>query len=142
MWVVDELRSARPDIVFSTDFIVGFPGETDEDFELTMSLLREVGFHSSFSFKYSPRPGTPALKLVERSPVDPDVAKERLIALQALQREISKSANQQFIGQTFPVLVEGASPREPNHLFGRTSTFKGVHFEGTADLVRGSETSL
>ncbi len=135
LWVVDQLREARPDIVFSTDFIIGFPGETDDDFELTMSLLREVGFHSSFSFKYSPRPGTSALKLVERTPVEPAVATERLIALQALQREISRTVNQRIIGQTCQVLVEGASPREPNHLFGRTSTFKGVHFEGSTDLV-------
>ena len=73
LWVVDQLRSARPDIVFSTDFIVGFPGETDEDFEQTLTLLQEVGFHFSFSFKYSPRPGTPALKLIERSQLIPQL---------------------------------------------------------------------
>ncbi len=135
LWVVEQLFNARPDMVLSTDFIVGFPGETDEDFQQTLSLLQEVGFHSSFSFKYSPRPGTPALKLVERDPVTPEVASARLIELQRLQREISIEANKKTIGQTFDVLVEGASPREPNLLFGRTSTFKGVHFEGTPDLV-------
>ena len=125
LWVVEQLLNARPDLVFSTDFIVGFPGETDADFQETLTLLQEVGFHSSFSFKYSPRPGTPALKLVERDPVPPEVASARLMELQALQRQISISANKQTIGQTFDVLVEGNSPREPNLLFGRTSTFKG-----------------
>ena len=75
--VVDQLREARPDISLSTDFIIGFPGETEEDFELTMSLLEEVKFSSSFSFKYSQRPNTPALKLVDRDPVDPQVAGQR-----------------------------------------------------------------
>ncbi len=135
LWVVEQLLNARPDMVLSTDFIVGFPGETDEDFQQTLSLLQEVGFHSSFSFKYSPRPGTPALKLVERDPVTPEVASARLSELQRLQRQISIEANKKTIGQTFDVLVEGASPREPNLLFGRTSTFKGVHFSGTPDLV-------
>lgn len=135
LWVVDELRNARPDIVFSTDFIVGFPGESDDDFEQTLSLLQEVGFHSSFSFKYSPRPGTPALKLIERNPIDPAVASARLTELQQIQRQISIQANQTVVGQTLDVLVEGHSPREPNLLFGRTSTFKGVHFEGAPDLV-------
>ena len=135
LWVVEQLLNARPDMVLSTDFIVGFPGETDEDFQQTLSLLQEVGFHSSFSFKYSPRPGTPALKLVERDPVTSEVASARLSELQRLQRQISIEANKKTIGQTFDVLVEGASPREPNLLFGRTSTFKGVHFSGTPDLV-------
>ena len=135
LWVVDQLLSARPDMVFSTDFIIGFPGETDEDFQQTLSLLQEVGFHSSFSFKYSPRPGTPALKLMERGAVSPEVASARLTELQTLQRKISVGVNKKTIGQTFDVLVEGASPREPNLLFGRTSTFKGVHFEGTSDLI-------
>lgn len=135
LWVVDELRKARPDIVFSTDFIVAFPGETDEDFAQTLTLLQEVGFHSSFSFKYSPRPGTPALKLMDRNPIDPALASERLTELQRIQREISIMANQAVVGQTLDVLVEGNSPREPNLLFGRTSTFKGVHFEGSPALV-------
>ena len=135
LWVVDQLLSARPDMVFSTDFIMGFPGETDEDFQQTLSLLQEVGFHSSFSFKYSPRPGTSALKLMERGAVSPEIASARLTELQTLQRNISREVNKKTIGQTFDVLVEGSSPRERNLLFGRTSTFKGVHFEGTADLI-------
>ena len=133
--VVDGLLSARPDLVFSTDFIVGFPGETDEDFAQTMSLLEEVGFHSSFSFKYSPRPGTPALKLVDKDPVSAQVAGDRLMELQNRQRVLSLAANQQYLNRVEMVLVEGSSPREPNLLFGRTSTFKGVHFEGPTDLI-------
>ena len=135
LWVVEQLLNARPDLVFSTDFIVGFPGETDKDFQETLTLLQEVGFHSSFSFKYSPRPGTSALRLVERDPVSTKVASARLMELQTLQRQISISANKQTIGQSYEVLVEGNSPREPSLLFGRTSTFKGVHFEGTPDLI-------
>ena len=133
--VVDQLRDARPDIVFSTDFIVGFPGETEEDFRQTMSLLEEVRFHSSFSFVYSPRPGTPALKLVDRDPLEASVAKNRLIELQALQQRISKEENRRLIGSAQMVLVEGVSPREQDLLFGRTSTFKGVHFQGSPALI-------
>lgn len=135
LWVVDELRKARPDIALSTDFIVGFPGETDADFQETMSLLETVGFHSSFSFIYSPRPGTPAVKLQEKDAVDLEIASQRLMELQALQRKLSLQAHKDLVESVQYVLVEGHSPREPNLLFGRTSTFKGVHFQGTPDLV-------
>lgn len=133
--VVEQLREARPDIAFSTDFIVGFPGETEEDFRETISLLETVRFHSSFSFLYSPRPGTPALKLMDRAAVDADTAKKRLIELQALQQRISKEENHKLIGSAQLVLVEGGSPREEKLLFGRTGTFKGVHFEGDRSLI-------
>ena len=135
LWVVDELHKARPDIALSTDFIVGFPGETDADFQETMSLLETVGFHSSFSFIYSPRPGTPAVKLQEKDAVDLEIASQRLMELQALQRKLSLQAHKDLVESVQYVLVEGHSPREPNLLFGRTSTFKGVHFQGTPDLV-------
>ena len=135
LWVVDELRKARPDIALSTDFIVGFPGETDADFQETMSLLETVGFHSSFSFIYSPRPGTPAVKLQEKDAVDLEIASQRLMELQNLQRKLSLQAHKDLIESVQYVLVEGHSPREPNLLFGRTSTFKGVHFQGTPDLI-------
>ena len=103
--VVDQLRAARPDIVLSTDFIIGFPGETEEDFEQTMSLLEEVRFHSSFSFKYSERPGTPALKLVEKTPVDQILAGERLMRLQKRQREIAQEEHNLLEGMVLPVLI-------------------------------------
>ena len=132
--VVDQLRDARPDIVLSTDFIVGFPGETEEDFEQTMTLLDEVGFESSFSFKYSPRPGTPALRLL-KDEVPPDVAQARLVRLQARQREISRSAHERMAGQVIDVLVEGPSKYDESVVCGRTGTFKMVNFPGGMDLV-------
>ena len=132
--VVDQLRSARPNIILSTDFIVGFPGETEEDFEETMSLLDEVGFASSFSFKYSQRPGTPALKLL-KDEVSPDVAQARLMRLQTRQREISRSLNEAMAGQTLDVLVEGPSRYDEGVVCGRTSGFQMVNFPGSLALV-------
>jgi len=118
----------------STDFILGFPGETDEDFEATMSLLDEVRFESSFSFKYSQRPGTPALRLL-KDEVPPEVAQARLAQLQLRQRDISRAANESMAGQTLSVLVEGASRYDDTVVCGRTSTFKMVNFPGRLDLV-------
>lgn len=133
--VVADLRDARPDISFSTDFILGFPGETEEDFQDTMSLLEEVRFHSSFSFKYSPRPGTPALQLVDRSPVDLITAGKRLQILQARQREIAQEENDMLAGKTLDVLVEGPSKHDPDVICGRSSTFKMVNFPGKHSMV-------
>ena len=123
--VVRQLRDARPDIILSTDFIVGFPGETDEDFEETMSLLDEVCFTSSFSFKYSQRPGTPALRLL-KDEVAPEVAQARLERLQLRQRDISKAMNAAMAGATVDVLVEGPSRYDDGVVCGRTSGFQMV----------------
>ena len=133
--VVDQLRSARPDIALSTDFIIGFPGETDEDFEQTMSLLEEVRFHSSFSFKYSERPGTPALKLVKKDPIDPILAGQRLIRLQKRQREIAQEEHLLLEGLVIPVLVEGPSRHDEGVICGRTDTFKMINFPGDLSWV-------
>ncbi|MAA78230.1 MAG: tRNA (N6-isopentenyl adenosine(37)-C2)-methylthiotransferase MiaB [Deltaproteobacteria bacterium] len=133
--VVDQLRSARPDIVLSTDFIIGFPGETDADFEQTMSLLEDVRFHSSFSFKYSERPGTPALRLVERDPIDQILAGERLMHLQKRQREIAQEEHMLLEGMVVPVLVEGPSRHDEGVICGRTHTFKTVNFPGDVAWV-------
>lgn len=133
--VVDQLRAARPDIVLSTDFIIGFPGETEEDFEQTMSLLEEVRFHSSFSFKYSERPGTPALKLVEKTPVDQILAGERLMRLQKRQREIAQEEHNLLEGMVLPVLIEGPSRHDEGVICGRTHTFKTVNFPGDVSWV-------
>lgn len=133
--VVDQLRAARPDIVLSTDFIIGFPGETDEDFAQTMSLLEEVRFHSSFSFKYSERPGTPALKLVERTPVDSMLAGTRLIELQKRQRAIAQEENLRLEGTVLSVLIEGPSRHDEGVICGRTNTFKTVNFPGDVSWV-------
>ena len=133
--VVDQLRAARPDIALSTDFIIGFPGETDEDFALTMSLLEEVRFHSSFSFKYSERPGTPALKLVEKTPVDSMLAGARLMELQKRQREIAQEEHELLEGMVLPVLIEGPSRHDEGVICGRTHTFKTVNFPGDLSWV-------
>jgi tRNA-2-methylthio-N6-dimethylallyladenosine synthase len=132
--VVAQLRDARPDIVLSTDFILGFPGETDEDFEQTMTLLDVVGFQSSYSFKYSPRPGTPALKLL-KDEVPADVAQARLVRLQARQREISIASHSAMVGAEYEILVEGPSRHDEGVVCGRTSTHKMINFPGGLELV-------
>lgn len=134
MEVVQGLREARPDISLSTDIIVGFPGETDADFEDTMSLLEAVRFEGAFSFKYSPRPGTPALRLKD-PPVPKEVMRERLSRYQKRQQEIQIESNRACEGQTLQVLVEGPSKWDPEVLCGRSSTFKMVNFAGPKELV-------
>ncbi len=134
MEVVRGLRDARPDISLSTDIIVGFPGETDADFEDTMSLLEAVRFEGSFSFKYSPRPGTPALRLKDE-PVPKKVMSERLTRYQKRQQEIQIESNHACEGKVLSVLVEGPSKWDPEVLCGRSSTFKMINFEGPKELV-------
>ena len=134
--LVDDLRAARPDLALTTDIIVGFPGETDEDFAETMSLLEAVRFHSAFSFCYSPRPGTPALRLLERNQEVPTaVSKQRLAVYQARQRTISLALNRALEGEVLDVLVEGAGRHGEGVMCGRTGTYKTVNFPGAPDLV-------
>ncbi len=133
--LVDELRQARPDLALTTDFILGFPGETDRDFEDTLDLMAAVRFHNSFSFAYSPRPGTPALTLLDRGQEVPaDVALARLQRLQARQRQLSVEANQAMVGGVFPVLVEGWSRHDEGVVCGRTGSFKMINFPGDPSL--------
>ncbi len=124
---VERLRHARPGIALTTDLIVGFPGETEADFEETLSLVEEVGFVDSFSFKYSPRPGTPAVRrgLV---PVDPARAQERLERLQTLQRSITLREHQRRVGERVRVLVEGPSRRGGAQQTGRCPQNRVVNF--------------
>jgi tRNA-2-methylthio-N6-dimethylallyladenosine synthase len=124
--VVARLRAARPDIALSTDFIVGFPGETEKDFEATMQLVRDVGFASAFSFKYSPRPGTPAAAMLGQ--VEEAVKAERLARLQALLSEQQRAFNQAQTGRTLPVLVTGAG-RKRGQKHGRSPYLQAVHFD-------------
>ncbi len=131
--VVSALRDARPDLVLSTDVIVGFPGESDEDFEETMTLLEAVRFQASFSFKYSPRPGTPALRLMDDA-VSAPVAQARLERFQARQREIALEEHGKLVGNTLQVLVEGPSAHDEGVACGRTSTFKTVNFPSTTPI--------
>ncbi len=133
--IVAALREARPDLALSTDVIVGFPGETDEDFADTMSLLDEVGFVGSFSFKYSPRPGTPAVKLHDRDAVPDEVASARLTAYQARQKELSAAFHRGLEGQEVDVLVEGPSAHDEGVVCGRTGTFAMVNFPGPSSLT-------
>jgi tRNA-2-methylthio-N6-dimethylallyladenosine synthase len=132
--LVDELRGARDGLSLTTDVITGFPGETGEDFEETMSLLEAVRFDGSFSFYYNPRPGTPALKL-NRDEVPVPARKERLARFQARQREIQVENNQALEGRVVEVLVEGPSKWDPAVACGRTSCFRMVNFPGSQALV-------
>jgi tRNA-2-methylthio-N6-dimethylallyladenosine synthase len=132
--LVDALRGAIPDIALSTDMIVGFAGETDADFEETLSLTSAARYHSMFSFKYSPRPNTLSLK---RMPDDvPEEEKtRRIVALQALQKEIQASLYEEAIGRTERVLVDARSRRRDWELSGRTSGNTIVNFEGRAEWI-------
>jgi tRNA-2-methylthio-N6-dimethylallyladenosine synthase len=122
--LVERLRAARPDLALSSDFIVGFPGESDADFEATVDLIREVGFASAFSFKYSARPGTPAASLEEQVPES--VKDERLQRLQALLRAQQDAFNRGCVGKTLPVLFERAG-RHDGQIVGRTPYLQALH---------------
>jgi tRNA-2-methylthio-N6-dimethylallyladenosine synthase len=130
--IIERLRAARPDIALSTDFIVGFPGETEKDFEATLDLVRTVGFASAYSFKYSRRPGTPAAGM--HGQVSEEVSADRLARLQALLGEQQRAFNAAQIGKTLPVLVAGKG-RNAGQMHGRSPYLQGVHFEGAPDLV-------
>lgn len=131
--IIRKLRAVRPDISISSDFIVGFPGETQADFDATMRLVTSVGFDHSFSFIYSPRPGTPAADLEDTTPHD-----EKLARLQHLQATIEAHAAtiaQAMVGTTQWILVEGPSKKDPNELAGRTENNRIVNFAGPAELI-------
>ncbi len=129
--IVDRLRAARSDLALSSDFIVGFPGESDADFEETLALVREVGFIQAYSFKYSPRPGTPAAALAEQVP-DP-VKVERLATLQGLLNEQQLAFNQSCVGRVMPVLLDRPG-KFPGQLVGRSPYMQPVHTDGSNDL--------
>jgi len=130
---IRKLRRVRPDISVSTDFIVGFPGETDADFEQTMKLIDDVGFDQSFSFIFSRRPGTPAANLHDGTP---DAAKRaRLERLQATINTNARKISEAMIGSVQNVLVEGPSRKNPQELTGRTENMRYVNFPGAAFLI-------
>ena len=130
--LIARIRASRPDIALSGDFIVGFPGETEMDFQQTMGCVEEIGYASSFSFKYSVRPGTPGASLGDQ--VSEDVKQDRLVRLQALLFSQQQAFNQSLVGQTLPVLVEAVG-RDEGSLFGRAPYLQGTHFEGAPGLV-------
>jgi tRNA-2-methylthio-N6-dimethylallyladenosine synthase len=132
--LIDRVRDAIPDIALSTDMIVGFPGESAADFEDTLSLTARVRYHSMFSFKYSPRPNTLALKRL-RDDVGEGEKTERIVALQGLQREIQGDLHRQAVGSVEAVLVDSRSRRRDWELSGRTSGNTVVNFAGRPDWI-------
>jgi tRNA-2-methylthio-N6-dimethylallyladenosine synthase len=130
--LVERIRAARPDLALSGDFIVGFPGETDADFEATLALVREARYASAFSFKYSPRPGTPAAAMPGQ--VAETVADERLQRLQALLVEQQVAFNAAQVGRTLPVLFEKKG-RHAGQAIGRSPYLQSVHVEGAEHLL-------
>jgi tRNA-2-methylthio-N6-dimethylallyladenosine synthase len=130
---IRKLREARPDICLSSDFIIGFPGETDADFEATMNLIAEVGFDLSFSFIYSPRPGTPASSLPDDVPAE--VKKQRLAILQQRINQQAQEISRRMVGGVERVLVTGPSRKDPGQLAGRTANNRVVNFEGSPELI-------
>jgi tRNA-2-methylthio-N6-dimethylallyladenosine synthase len=131
--LVRKLRAARPDISLSTDFIVGFPGETEEDFERTMKLIDEVGFDASFSFIFSPRPGTPAADMADETPAA--IKSARLARLQKRIEELAFQVSQAMVGTVQRVLVEGHAKKDASELAARTDNNRVVNFPGPARLV-------
>jgi tRNA-2-methylthio-N6-dimethylallyladenosine synthase len=130
--LVDRIRAARTDIALSSDFIVGFPGETDRDFDASMKLIRDIGYAQAYSFKYSPRPGTPAAAQAKQVPED--VKKDRLEALQSLLIAQQNTFNGSCEGKTMPVLFEKPG-RKPGQAIGRSPWLQSVHVEGASALI-------
>jgi len=130
---IRKLRAVRPSIRLSSDFIVGFPGETDDDFAKTMKLIEELGFDNSFSFIFSPRPGTPAAALHDDTPHD--VKLRRLQQLQATVEAHARSISEAMRGTRQRILVEGPSRKDATELMGRTECNRIVNFKGPARLV-------
>jgi len=131
--IIRKLRSVRPDISLTSDFIIGFPGETEADFNATMELIEEVGFDDSFSFIYSQRPGTPATELPDDTPYK--IKQERLQQIQEKIRCQAKAASKSMIGTIQHILVEGISKKNPNELCGRTDNNRMVSFAGDLNIT-------
>ena len=132
---LERIRALRPEISFSSDFIIGFPGETAADFEATMDLIHRIGFDHSFSFVYSARPGTPATELEDDTPEA--VKKERLAILQERLNQNVMQISRRMVGNVERILVTGFSPRDPGQLTGRTENNRVVNFRAPnpAELI-------
>lgn len=131
--LVRKLRAARPDLSLSTDFIVGFPGETAEDFAKSMRLIEEIGFDASFSFIFSPRPGTPAAEMADDTPAE--LKTERLMRLQKRIEELAYAVSASMVGTVQRVLVEGRAKKDASELAGRTANNRVVNFQGGERLI-------
>ncbi|KQN78143.1 MULTISPECIES: tRNA (N6-isopentenyl adenosine(37)-C2)-methylthiotransferase MiaB [unclassified Devosia] len=130
--LIDRIKTARPDMALSGDFIVGFPGETDADFEDTLKIIRDTGYASAYSFKYSTRPGTPGANLTEQ--VEEAVKVERLARLQELVNQQTADFHASCVGKTLPVLIERVG-RQPGQIGGRSPYLQAVHLDGSTDLI-------
>jgi len=131
--LIQNIRKAVPNAVFTTDIIVGFPGESEEEFFETLSFLEELHMDSAYTFAYSPRSGTPAAKMANMLPTT--IKKERLRILNEKVGKISYECNQKYLGQTVPVLVEGLSKKNTKTLTGKTDGGKTVIFEGSPEII-------
>lgn len=131
--IINKLRNARPAITISTDFIVGFPGETEDDFENTMQLARDIGFDASYSFIYSPRPGTQAADLVETLSLA--TKKQRLDILQAQLQQSARHISEAMIGTVQSILVTKHARKDASELCGRTENNRIVNFAGDSTLI-------
>ena len=131
--IIRRLRAARPGVSIASDFIVGFPGETEQDFEQTMKLVEDIGFDDSYSFMYSPRPGTPAASFDDQVPLE--IKQARLARLQSAIDASAKAISERMVGGVERILVEGASRKNPRELAGRTSNNRTVNFSGPDRLV-------
>ena len=129
--LIERIRKARPDLLLSGDFIVGFPGETEDDFNDTMNLIREVHYGQAYSFKYSTRPGTPA---AENPQLPDDVMNDRLQRLQALLREQQTATQQSMVGREVSVLFEKAG-REPGQIIGKSEYLHAVFAEAPIEMI-------
>jgi tRNA-2-methylthio-N6-dimethylallyladenosine synthase len=130
--IIERIKAVRPDMALSGDFIVGFPGETDADFEATLSIVREVGYASAYTFKYSTRPGTPGANLPDQVP-EP-VKTERLARLNDLVTTQMRDFGRSVVGRTLDVLLEKPG-RMPGQLGGRSPYLQAVHLEASPDLI-------
>ena len=131
--LIRKIRQVRPNISLSSDFIVGFPGETSDDFDATMSLIKSVGFDHSYSFIFSPRPGTPAANITDETSLD--VKKKRLQQLQALIQQQAQAISQSMLGSKQFILITGESTKREGYINGRTENNRVVHIKGSTELI-------
>jgi len=131
--IIKKVREIRPNISLTSDFIVGYPGETNDDFEATLNLVEDLKFDDGYSFIYSPRPGTPAM--YEKDNIQDSIKKKRLQQLQQLLKSMNREYANRILGTEEKILVEGYSKRNKSELFGRTSSNKVVNFNGLSDLI-------
>ena len=129
--IIERVRKVKPDIALSSDFIIGFPGETDQDFEDTLDLIKRVKYMNSYSFKYSPRPGTPA---ADKELIDDTILDERLNRLQDLINQQQMEYNQQFVKKTVQVLINGAGKHD-GQVKGKSEFNQSVAIEGTQEII-------